>query len=158
MRRPVTAPIVQEFMRMLGARVRGESRVYLTGGASLLLLGLRELAIDIDVISDDDSVLRAAAELRDELAVNVDHEQPRFAPGGWEKRSPFISREGTVSFHHLDWYSQALARLERGHVKDLADLEMMLRHALVARQALLAFLSQVTMDRPTFRRAVESLQ
>jgi len=50
---------------------------------------------------------------------------------GWEERSPFIAREGRLSFHHYDFYSQALAKIERGHARDKADVAEMLARGLV---------------------------
>ena len=145
-------------MRELGVRSHHRGRVYLTGGASLMVLGLRDSAIDIDFISDDDPVMRVAAALRDELCINVDRERPRFAPPGWEERSPFIARECELSIHHLDWYTHALANLERGHTRDMADMRAMLQHGLVLPHVLRTFLGQVLLDRAAVRRAVESLQ
>lgn len=158
MRRLVDATTVRHFLRELGTRSGASGRVYVTGGASLLLLGLRASAIDIDLITDDDNVLRAAVNLRDELGVNVDREMPRFAPPGWQERSEFIARDGNLSFHHLDFYAQALSRLERGHVRDLADVQAMLRAGLIVKLEALEFMKLVVMDRPAIKRAVESLQ
>ena len=42
----------------------------------------------------------------------------------------FIAREGLLSFHHFDFYSQALSKLERGHRKDLEDVQMMISDSL----------------------------
>ena len=61
---------------------------------------------------------------------------------GWQDRSPFISREGLLSFHHYDFYSQALAKLERGHRKDLVDVDAMVRDGLVDRKMLLSLFGQ----------------
>jgi len=36
-----------------------------------------------------------------------------------------------VSFYHYDPYSQALAKIERGHAKDLADVDQILDRGLV---------------------------
>ncbi len=158
MRQLVDATILHHFLRELGTRSGASGRVYVTGGASLLLLGLRVVAIDIDLITDDDNVLRAAVSLRDELGVNVDRELPRFAPPGWQERSAFIAREGDLSFHHLDFYAQTLARLERGHVKDLADVRKLVQAGFLVKEVALEQVELVMMDRPAIKRAVESLQ
>ena len=157
MRRPVNAAQVREFLHRLGVESRASGRVYITGGASLVLLRLRDEAIDIDLISDDDTVLRAAAALRDAMNINIDREQPRFAAPGWQERCSVITRAG-LSFLHLDFYAHALAKLERGHHKDLADVRAMLRAGIVTRQELRTILGNAAMDRTSMIRAVESLQ
>ena len=43
----------------------------------------------------------------------------------------FIERIGRLSFYHYDPYAQALAKIERGHAKDLNDLGELLGRGLV---------------------------
>jgi hypothetical protein len=98
MREPVSVDRVREFMRQLARRSRAAGRVYLTGGASAVLLAWRETTVDVDikVIPDDDRVLRAIPELKEELRLNVELASPSdFIPPlpGWEEHSPFIARE-----------------------------------------------------------------
>ncbi len=50
---------------------------------------------------------------------------------GWEERSRFIGRHGRTSFFHYDFYAQALAKIERGEVKDQADVAEMLKRGLI---------------------------
>jgi hypothetical protein len=131
MREAVNATRVERFMRELAERSEASGRVYLTGGASAVLLGWRDNTVDIDIkiIPEDDRVLRALPELKERLHINVELASPDdFIPPlpGWEERSPFIRREGTLSFHHYDFYAQCLAKIERGHRKDLADVRAML--------------------------------
>ncbi len=81
-----------------------------------------------------------------------------------EERSPFIAREGTLSFHHYDFYSQCLSKIERGHRKDHLDVAAMLTSGLVEPQRLLTLFEQIepelyrypALDAVTFRRAVLS--
>jgi hypothetical protein len=40
---------VMEFLSLLGSRVHGPGKVYLTGGATALLQGWRETTVDIDI-------------------------------------------------------------------------------------------------------------
>lgn len=58
---------------------------------------------------------------------------PDFIPElpGWRDRSPFVFREGAVSIHHFDFYSQALSKIERGFSQDLDDVASMLASGLV---------------------------
>ena len=136
MREPVNANRVERFMRELAAISRGSGRVYLTGGASAVLLGWRDSTVDVDIkiLPEDDRVLRALPELKERLQINVELASPGdFIPPlpGWEDRSPLIVREGTLSFHHYDFYGQCLAKIERDHRKDRADVKMMLESGLV---------------------------
>ena len=39
--------------------------------------------------------------------------------------------EGRVSFHHFDLCAQALAKVERGHAQDVADVRDMVSRGLV---------------------------
>ena len=148
MREPVNADHLRRFMRELATRSRASGRVYLTGGASAVLFDWRDSTVDIDItiIPEDDRVLRVIPELKEALHVNVELASPaHFIPPlpGWEERSPFITREGMLSFHHYDFYSQCLAKIERGHRKDQQDVAAMLRDGLVEPQRLLALFEQI---------------
>lgn len=148
MREPVNADRLRRFMRELATRSRASGRVYLTGGASAVLFDWRNSTVDIDItiIPEDDRVLRVIPELKEALHVNVELASPaHFIPPlpGWEERSPFITREGMLSFHHYDFYSQCLAKIERGHRKDRQDVAAMLRDGLVEPQRLLALFEQI---------------
>ena len=136
MREAVTAPRLRDFMRALAAEAREPGRIYLAGGASAVLYGWREGTVDVDlkIVPESDRILRAIPELKEKLHLNVELASPAdFVPPlpGWEDRSPFIAQEGPLSFHHFDFYTQALAKLERSHRKDLDDVDSMVRHRLV---------------------------
>src|SRR5262245_26838591 len=123
-------------MAALGREADRESRIYFTGGASAVLLGWRPstLDADIEIVPESDALLRAIPRLKDEMRLNVELASPsHFIPElpGWRERSPFIRREGRVSFHHYDFYAQALAKIERGHAQDRRDVSEMLRSGLV---------------------------
>ena len=93
-----------------------------------------------------DEVFRAIADLKDQLGVNVELAIPsHFIPElpGWESRSPFIAREGMATFHHYDLYSQALAKIERGHAQDRLDVETMIDRGLVDRARLRELFSEI---------------
>src|SRR2546422_10047243 len=78
MRRLVDADRLRRLMRALGKEARSEARVYLTGGASAVLLGWRGSTIDVDlkIEPEQDEVLRAIPELKDRLEVNVELASP----------------------------------------------------------------------------------
>jgi len=88
MRGLADADRLRRFLRELAREAEADAAVYLTGGATAVLLG-------------------------------------------WRERSLPIERVGRVSFYHYDPYSQALAKIERGHAKDLADVAQLLDRGLV---------------------------
>jgi hypothetical protein len=143
MRQVADADRIQRFMRALGEAARAPAQVFLTGGATAVLLGWRATTIDIDVklVPDQDAVLRAIPALKERLQVNVELAAPDdFIPvrEGWQERSPFIAQEGPLTFRHLDLAAQALAKLERAHDQDLRDVETMLARGLTDRATLRA--------------------
>ncbi len=168
MRRPVDERRVRKFLHELAMASDSDTRVYLTGGATAVLFGWRSSTKDMDlkVVPESDAILRAIPRLKEELEVNVELASPDdFIPElpDWQKRSPFIEREGRVSFHHYDLYAQALAKIERGHSQDLADVrEMFARRLIEAAELRRLFLvieprlyRYPAIDPNAFRRAVE---
>jgi hypothetical protein len=136
MRAVADAGRIERFMSALGGAARTEATCYLTGGATAVLVGWRNSTIDIDVklVPEDDELLRAIQRLKNELQINVELASPvDFIPvrSGWEERSPFVAREGRLTFRHFDPYAQALAKLERGHEQDLADVDALVERGLV---------------------------
>jgi hypothetical protein len=169
MRSNVDALNVRTFMRELAMLSRATGRVYLTGGASAVLLGWRENTLDVDlkIIPDSGSVLTAIRDLKERLNINVEFASPDdFIPEvpGWQERSRFIVREHTLDFYHYDFYSQCLAKIERGHRKDFADVASMLSTGLVEKAKLLALFERIepellkypAIDPDDFRRALET--
>lgn len=168
MRSPVNATRLGEFMQEVAAHAREGGRIYLTGGASAVLQQWRESTVDIDlkIVPENDRILRALPELKEKLQINVELASPSdFVPElpGWADRSPFIAQHGPIAFHHYDFYSQALSKLERGHRKDLADVEAMVRTRLVKPAKLRELFEQVAaelyrypaINADTLRSAVE---
>jgi hypothetical protein len=169
MRQKVNLERLEQFMTAFARGVKSPTRVYLVGGASAVLFGWRESTIDIDLklISETD-VLRTIPEIKEALQVNVELASPDdFIPAlpGWELRSSFIKRVGQVDYFHYDFYSQALAKLERGHELDKADVREMIERRLVATKKLRSLFVEIepnlykypAIDPATFRRAVEEL-
>ena len=70
---PVDAAAVTRLLEALGRQVGGPGGVYLTGGATALLLGWRASTNDVDIKLDPepDGVLEAIAAIKNELDVNV---------------------------------------------------------------------------------------
>ena len=155
-------------MESLARAADRELRIYLVGGTTAVLMGWRSSTIDVDLVTrpEDDALLRAIPAIKERLQLNIELASPLDfipVPPGWEDRSPPIARIGRVSFHHFDLYAQALAKLERGHRQDVADVYEMIRRGLVAPPRLLEYFEQIepdlyrypALDPPSFRRAVE---
>lgn len=168
MREKVSAEAIERFMKALGRTSRTNARVYFVGGVSAVLLGWRESTIDIDVklVPEAGEILKALPDLKERLQVNVELAAPDdFIPAvpGWEERSGFIAREGSIDFLHYDFYAQALAKIERGHSTDLLDVRQMVDRRLVEPSRLLEYFLRIedrlykypAIDANSFRRAVE---
>ncbi|MEO8450700.1 MAG: DUF6036 family nucleotidyltransferase [Gemmatimonadota bacterium] len=161
---------IERFMAELAAAAREPARVYLVGGTTAVLLGWRPTTVDIDLLiaPESDLLLRALPILKERLHINVEVAFPaQFIPipPGWEERSPFIRQIGPVSFYHYDLYAQALAKAERGHTRDLADVEAMLARGLIEPAKARAYFARLepdlyrfpAVDSDTFRREVDRL-
>jgi hypothetical protein len=169
MRRLVDASGVESFLEELGKHARQPVRLYLTGGATAVLRQWRETTIDIDLklVPDSDDLLREFPRLKEELGINVELASPdQFIPElpGWEERSLFIRQVGELSVYHYDPYSQALAKIERGHTQDLADVRAMIGDDLVEPSRLTGYFEEIeprlfrypAIDPTAFRRALEA--
>lgn len=161
---------IERFMRELGRAVEVEGRVYLTGGATAVLIGWRKSTIDVDIklIPDRDEILREIPRLKEELNLNVELAAPSDfipLPKGWEDRSPLIRREGKLSFHHFDPVAQALSKAERGHDQDVRDVQEMIAAGLVNPAEALSQFKAIepelyrfpAIDPASFRKAVDDL-
>jgi hypothetical protein len=157
-------------MSFIGERCHRPGEVYFTGGACAVLLGWRETTIDMDIkiVADDDEVLRFMPRAKNELGLNIELASPAdFVPElpGWQERRVFVRTAGKIHFYHYDFYSQALSKIERSHVKDLADVDNMFKNGYVNPTRLLELYRLVedqlfrypAIDPPTLRRDLEAL-
>ena len=139
---------IEDFMMALGRAANAEGRVYFTGGACAVLLGWRRTTIDIDVKLDPprDRLFQAISEIKEELRVNVDLANPGdFIPElpDCESRRIFISQQRRLTFYHYDFYSQALAKLERGHTQDLEDVRHMIERGIIDRPVAFEYFKKI---------------
>ncbi|RPJ86061.1 MAG: hypothetical protein EHM18_08160 [Acidobacteria bacterium] len=168
MRKLADAGRISLFMKALGAATDETARVYFTGGATAVLLGWRATTIDVDIwlIPDSDALLRALPRLKERLEINIELACPsNFIPEvpGWQDRSRFIAQENKLSFLHYDLYSQALAKIERSHTQDVADVGEMLRRSLVEPESAWELFQEIepmlyrypAVDPQAFRRRVQ---
>ena len=169
MRQVADADRIRGFMRALGAESDADARVYFTGGATAVLHGWRASTIDVDIRIEPerDAIFRAIPQLKERLELNVELASPMdFIPvrADWPDRSPYIAREGRVSFHHFDLYAQALAKVERGHDQDLRDVREMLGRGLIDAAQARRYFETIepdlyrypAIDPASFRRAIET--
>ena len=161
---------LERFMKALGQAAASEVSVYFTGGATAVLLGWRPITIDVDlkIAPEEESLFRALPSLKESLRINIELACPAdFIPElpGWRERSLFIQQEGRVAFLHYDLYAQALAKIERAHARDTADVREMIRRGFVEPARLLQLFEGIedrlyrypALDPASFRRAVESV-
>jgi hypothetical protein len=157
-------------MAAFGETATEEAVCYLVGGATAVLLGWRETTVDVDILLEPESaeLMRELSKLKDRLHVNVELASPRDfipLPDGWRDRSPYVAREGKVTFRHFDPLSQALAKLERDHPRDRVDVEALLGAGLVERASLLEAFDEIepelyrfpAIDPRSFRDRVEAV-
>ena len=170
MRALADAERLRRFLRELAQEAEADATVYLTGGATAVLLGWRGTTIDADIliVPEHDSLFRALPRLKEELQLNVEIASPaHFIPElpGWRERSLLIERVGRVIFYHYDPYSQALAKIERGHDKDRADVTQLLDRGLVEPRRLRELFDAIdpllyrypAVDPPSFRKRLDDV-
>ena len=148
MREPADANRIRQLAVELGRAAPPGTRLYLTGGATAVLEGWRgsTIAVDVRVEPESEEILRAIAELKERLAINVELASPAdFLPElpGWRERARFRFREGALEVYDFDLYSQALAKIERGFDLDLEDVRAMLDSGLVEPRRLRELFEQI---------------
>jgi Nucleotidyltransferase of unknown function (DUF6036) len=159
---------IDKLLRALGKEAREDTRLYLVGGATMVLNGLRGTTVDVDlrIEPERDELLRAIARLKEELELNVELASPSDfipVPDGWEERGSYIRRDGRLTTYHYDLYAQALAKVERGHAQDREDVQALLDAGLIDRDEATRAFERIepelyrypAVDPATFRRAVE---
>ena len=123
-------------LRELGRHAESPTQLFLVGGSSALLHGWRATTVDVDMRLEPDSgaVARAIPEIKERLELSVEFASPLdFLPPlpGWRDRSRFLQQEGKLAIFEFDFYSQALAKIERGFETDRADVHAMIAEGLV---------------------------
>ena len=170
MRPPVDADRIYALARALGREARVHMTMYLTGGATAVLSGWREMTVDVDMRlepdHESDSLLRHVPALKGQLGVNVELvSPPDFIPElpAWRERSPYLFTEGLLDVRHFDPYSQALCKLERAFAHDLADVDAMVHAGMIEPSRALALFETIepllfrypAIDPGAFRARVE---
>jgi hypothetical protein len=125
---------IEAFLEALAREATAETDVYLVGGTSAVLVGWRPTTIDLDLVMRPES----DAMLR---AIPALKERLRL----------------------YDFTAQALAKIERGHTRDLADVEAMRARGLITGAEVRRQFALVepqlyrfpAIDPPSFRHAVD---
>lgn len=155
MRSETTAENIRKLMQFLGRHAHGPGRVYFAGGATAVLLGWRDVTLDVDLKLDPEppGVFEALRLAKEEIGINIELAAPDdFMPAvpGWQERSQPVGTYGEVEFLHYDFYAQALAKIERGHTQDVRDVHTMLARKLIAVPQLRAYFNMIAPELARF--------
>lgn len=137
---------IEKFIDEVGLFVKKPVNVYFTGGATAVMLGIRESTIDIDIKFDPDEIqmYEAIKYLKEKLNMNIELASPSdFIPAlpSWKERSIFIVQKGSVRFFHYDLYSQVIAKVQRRWKQDLSDVAGFMRNNVDKEKLLELFIS-----------------
>ena len=127
--------IIFRFMEEMGRFVKNPVTIYLNGGSTAVLLGIRKTTIDVDIkfLPENNEVYNGIRELKEKLNMNIEIASPdQFVPQlpGWAERCISIAKYGTVNFLHYDLYGQALSKIQRGSPQDISDCNGFVRHSV----------------------------
>lgn len=122
---------IQQFIDEVAQAVRGPGSIFLVGGTSAVWFGWRDSTTDIDIdCSPEPAGFFTAIEgIKRRLHMNIELSSPsHFVPAlaNWQGRNEYICSAGSVDFYHFDFYTQAYAKISRGHRRDLLDVEKMM--------------------------------
>jgi hypothetical protein len=161
---------IDRFLNALAREATTDTQVFLVGGTSAVLIGWRSATVDVDLVMrpESDELLRAIPRLKERLNINVELASPdQFipVPPGWEDRSPLISRIGRLTIRHYDFVAQALSKIERGHARDLDDVQAMIARGLITLSQVRDQFSRIepelyrfpAIDPGSFREAVDEV-
>ena len=134
MRPTVNAQRLTTLFAELGRAFPHPARLYLTGSAALVMAGVRE-SVDVDYFCALDPAWEGqfAAVVRDSkerLQIKLELVSPGDfipLPEGWDGRSRFVGRFGSIDVFLFDPYSIALTKLLRGTTADLRDVATQLQ-------------------------------
>jgi hypothetical protein len=148
MRPPIDRAKFERAIQELAAQVKGPADIFVTGGGTAVMEGWRPATVDLDLkaIPEPAGFFEAISDLKDRIDVNIELASPDdFIPElpGWRDRSRFIARYNQINFYHYDLYSQALAKIERNHDRDVTDVAAMLENNLINRAELLRLFVEI---------------
>lgn len=129
---PLDRERLLQVLKTLGEELNSKGRIYLTGGATALYYGWRDMTVDLDLqaIPEPPKFYEVISRVKDTADVNIELVTPdHFVPllAGWETRSKYIETYGKTDFYHFDPYMQALSKIERDHPRDQHDVAEMIK-------------------------------
>lgn len=133
-RRPITKETIYKFMKSTSRLLKKKTTLYLTGGSTSILYGMREGTIDIDIAGDMDELFSHISKLKEKLQINIEMVKPTdFIPSlpGEDSRHIRIDTFGKTTFMHFDPYAQAFSKIVRGHQTDILDVKKMIEFDLI---------------------------
>lgn len=118
---------VLQFLRELGRRIRGPSRIEVGGSIALILHNvLSRHTDDIDVVNEVPAEIRNEHAILNELAarfgLRLTHFQSHYLPSGWEARLSSFGRFGQLDVYLIDPYDVFVGKLFSARRKDRDDL------------------------------------
>jgi hypothetical protein len=132
---------IDQFLRVLGRRLRLPVRLYLVGGSIVVDMGLREATLDVDYVAQSDSP-EALAELeqtipilKNELQVNVEPASPADflpVPANVLARGKYVRTYGNVSVYYYDLSTTIISKVARGTERDLDDAAALIQSGAVS--------------------------
>jgi hypothetical protein len=122
-----TPETILEFLRELGARVRGPVRIEIGGSAALIMPGLlARMTEDIDVVDELPAAIRGEHSVLDDLTkrygIRLAHFQSHYLPDGWDDRLHSLGKFRDLEAFLLDPYDVCVSKLFSNRSKDLDDL------------------------------------
>lgn len=117
-------------LRSIGEAASSPGVVLLCGGTSAVIEGWREGTIDMDLgyVQEPGGFFESLVQIKAVHDVSVDMVMPTsFVPAmpGSETRHELVQKFGAVEFRHFDFYTQALAKIQRGNARDRLDVRAM---------------------------------
>jgi sugar phosphate isomerase/epimerase len=173
-REDATRANIGAFLRELGRQFPGSGSLYLAGGAMLVYQGFRPRTVDIDYRvdlgeGDDTLFIRALRAAQKVVPVNVEPASPADfipLPAGWRERCRFLAQEGGLAICAFDPVSTALAKIERGHERDIDDVLALCRAGVIGVEQIVAAFEEIAprietealprITEEDFRRKVEA--
>lgn len=151
MRQPINSERLNQFLNVLGKEVNFPCKIYLVGGTSLIVFGLREQTVDIDLSLEVDNkyhakLIQTIRHLKEELDMNIEEASPGDfipLPSGWEERCSYVGQFGTITVYHFDLYSTALSKIERGSEIDFEDVKSLIQSGKIEWKKLIAFYQEI---------------
>lgn len=150
-REPATRARIDLFLARLGRIFRGAGRLYLVGGTMMVYDGLRTQTQDVDYTvqmnaADEQDFIAAMVRLKRDLNLNVEPASPGDfipLPQGWQERSRFLGRYGSLDVFAFDPIATALSKIARGLQRDIDDVLALLAAGRITLAALAAAFEEI---------------